>query len=94
LLCEKIEKAKLKPVPELAKLSRKSFEKTKTQGKIPCRLHCWRERGREKGKAEMSKENAQSIPVFPMGFLPVSVIRWLLALSPVIPYKKEQTKVC
>jgi hypothetical protein len=50
------------------------------------------DRERKKKKAEMSTETPNPFPNSRLGVLPVSVIRWLLALSPVIPYKKRQTK--
>lgn len=76
--------------PELAKLSNKSFGKD---------VKSTKENGVHAGplldgkKRKCLTKNAIAVPNVPSGgILPLSVIRRLLALSPVVPYKKEQTK--
>jgi len=87
-------------VPEFAKFVRKESlvkktRKENTKGKeIPCRSICWMVEVDEKNRQTCS--NKAPFPKVPNslsgGVLPVSVIRWSLALSPVCPYKKKVTK--
>jgi hypothetical protein len=63
-LCEWWEKVKFKPVPELAKLSRKSYRKTKHKENAHAGCIVGQ---REKEKSRKCLRNAQSIPRFPFG---------------------------